>query len=411
MHGLRNPETRERPLPGAAPLKIAIPIHALEPGGVERVALALAAEWQGAGHEVTIVLGRADCAQLCSAPALDYWHIPTRHSTRSWETVWMIYCLSTYLVENQADVLFCPGNTYAVLAPAMKVLLGEHTPPSVLKVSNALHRPDMPAWMQAAYRVWLRAQGATFDRLIGLSEPMAREIRHTTHADPDAIAVIANPVLDQRRLRRLRRIARKAPAPGSLAFLTAGRLVRQKNFPMMLRAFARVARPHDTLTIAGDGPERAALEALARELGLAAQVRFAGHRASIDPLLARADAFLLSSDYEGLPGVVVEALAAGLPVLATDCCVSMVCLLETERTGLLVPVGDEARFAQGLVRLRELGGDPARARAIAAGYAVETAAERYVDVMHHLVRQHRLACRTVPLRAQWQRTAFQNGLT
>ena len=168
MQGLRNPDAKERVLPGGGPLKIAIPIHSLEPGGVERVALALAVEWQRAGHEVTIVLGRSDSPNLCSAPPLDYWHIPTRRSTRSWETVWMIYCLSTYLVENHADVLFCPGNTYAVLAPALKLLLGEHTPPTVLKISNALHRPDMPAAMQAGYRLWLRAQGAMFDRLIGL---------------------------------------------------------------------------------------------------------------------------------------------------------------------------------------------------------------------------------------------------
>lgn len=179
---------------------------------------------------------------------------------------------------------------------------------------------------------------------------------------------------------------------------------------MMLRAFAQSARAGDTLAIAGDGPERGSLEALAQELGIAPQVHFAGHQASVDPLLEQADAFILSSDYEGLPGVVVEALAAGLPILATDCCVSMGCLLEPERTGLLVPVGDEPRFAEGLVRLRDLRGDPARARAIADGYEVETAANRYIDVMHQLALQHRLARRTAPLRAQWERTAFQNGL-
>lgn len=411
MHGLRNPETQERALSGDGPLKIAIPIHALEPGGVERVALALAVEWQRAGHAVTIVLGRSGGSSLCSAPPLDYWHIPTRLSTERWETVWMIYCLSTYFVENQADVLFCPGNTYAVLAPAMKMLLGEHTPPCLLKVSNALHRPDMPALLQAGYRVWLRAQGAMFDRLIGLSEPMRQEIRHTTHADPAAIEVIANPVLNRRRLERLKRIRRAGPPRAGRHYLTAGRLVRQKNFPMMLRAFARAARTEDILTIAGEGPERAALEAMAGELGLAGQVRFVGHQASIDPLLGEADAFLLSSDYEGLPGVVVEALAAGLPILATDCCVSMGCLIEPERTGLLVPAGDEAGFTEGLERLRGLPGDPSRARATAARYGVESAAERYIDVMQQLARQHRLACRTLPLHAQWQRAAFHSSLS
>lgn len=105
-------------------------------------------------------------------------------------------------------------------------------------------------------------------------------------------------------------------------------------------------------------------------------------------MLALADAFVLSSDYEGLPGVVVEALASGLPVLATDCCVSMACLLEEERTGLLVPTGDEQAFAAGLARLREFRGDPARARAIAARYEIEGAASRYLDLMEKLRREN-----------------------
>lgn len=309
-------------------LRIVIPIHSLDPGGVERVALGLAAQWRQAGHQVTIVLGRSGSPHLASAPALDYWQIPSRVPTASWETPWMVYCLYSYLIAHKADVLFLPGNTYAVVGAAMKLLLGDHAPPMALKVSNALRRPDMPASLRQGYSVWLRAQGRLFERMIGLSEPMAREIREITGTPAERIEMIANPILSRARLHALAKREGRAASVWGTRFLTAGRLVSQKNHAMMLRAFARAARPSDTLTIAGEGPERCAIERLAGELGIGDRVHLAGHLATIDPLMAEADAFLLSSDYEGLPGVVVEALAAGVPVLSTDCCVSMECLID-----------------------------------------------------------------------------------
>lgn len=371
------------------PLRITIPIHSLDPGGVERVALGLASEWQAAGHQVTVVLGRSGSANLCSAPPLDYWQIPTRLPTAAWETPWMVHSLFSYLLDNRSDVLFCPGNTYAIVAAAMKMLLGEHAPPMLLKVSNALDRPDMGALMRGGYAAWLRVQGMLFDRLVGLSEPMYREICRTTGARQEHVSVIANPVINRRRLIRLAKVKRPPESVWKTRYLSAGRLVPQKNYPMLLRAFARAARPHDTLTIAGEGPERETLEQLASRLGIAEQVRFPGHLASIDSLLEQADAFVLSSDYEGLPGVIVEALAAGLPILSTDCCVSMPCLLDQGRTGLLVQRGNEADFAEGLVRIRQFQTDAERARSIASTYEVEGAARRYLELMSELSRSHR----------------------
>ncbi|WP_404477872.1 glycosyltransferase [Novosphingobium sp. BL-52-GroH] len=368
-------------------MRIAIPIHSLEPGGVERVALGLAGCWHNAGHEVTVVLGRSGGSGLCSAPPLDYWSIPTRLSTASWETPWMVHSLYSFLVERRIDVLFCPGNTYAVVAAAMKLLLGSHAPPMVLKVSNALHRPDMPPALRRGYATWLRAQGTVFDSLVALSEPMRREIRECMLAEARQVRVIANPILTRQRLRRLARVERRPPSAWGMGYLAAGRLVPQKNYPLLLRAFAAAARAEDTLTIAGEGPERARLEALAQALGIAGRVRFAGHVASIDPLLETADAMVLSSDYEGLPGVVVEALAAGMPVLATDCCVSMASLVDHERTGLVVPTGSVEAFADGLARLRHFRGHPDRARAVASVYEVEGAAGRYVDLLQEVARQ------------------------
>lgn len=372
------------------PLKIAIPIHCLDPGGVERVALSLATQWRDAGHDVTIILGRTGGAGLCSAPPLDYWRIPTHWSTTSWETPWMVHSLFSYLLRERTDVLFCAGNTYAVVGAAMKLLLGRHAPALVLKISNALTRPDMPHLLRTGYAGWLRVQGRLFDGLVALSEPMGTEVRQRMACQPERTRTIPNPVLTRARLLDLKRTKRGSSSPWATRYLAAGRLVPQKNYPLMLRAFARAARPADTLTIAGEGPERARLETLVRELRIADRVQFAGHVAGIEGLLAGSDCLILSSDYEGLPAVVVEALAAGVPVLATDCCVSMSCLVEHGRTGLLVQAGCEDAFVQGLEQIRSLETEPARARGIAALYEVERASRRYLEFMTEIVagREH-----------------------
>ncbi|MHB8913404.1 MAG: glycosyltransferase [Minisyncoccota bacterium] len=137
-------------------------------------------------------------------------------------------------------------------------------------------------------------------------------------------------------------------------FLTIGRLVPVKNIGLQLRAFKNLlARYPDTqLWVAGDGPERGALEAAARELGIADRVRFWGWHADPSAFYAHADSFLLSSDSEGWGLVVVEAAAHGLPVLMTDVGCAGEFIRDGEN-GLVVPVGGQQGFEAGMLRLRE----------------------------------------------------------
>ena len=363
------------------PMRIVIPIHSFEPGGVERVALNLATAWRKAGHEVVVVLGRTGGHGPACAPDLAYWRLPTDLPVVHAETPWLAYCLYRYLARNQADLVFYPGNTYTPVAAAIRLLMGRRAPPALLKVSNALSRADLPRPLRRPYRLWLRLHDWMFDGMIGLSEPMSREIRKLTGAEADRVRTVANPVLTRQRLRDLAALPRQPGSPWSTRYVAAGRLVAQKNYALMLRGFARSARPGDTLTIAGAGPERAAIERLVCRLGLSGKVRLVGHLGSVDQLLAQADAFVLSSDYEGLPGVVVEALAAGIPVLATDCCASMECLVEPEVTGVLVPPGCEHAMARGFVAVRRMAFQPHRARQLAARYEVETAAVQFLDAI------------------------------
>jgi glycosyltransferase involved in cell wall biosynthesis len=107
----------------------------------------------------------------------------------------------------------------------------------------------------------------------------------------------------------------RAPEPGRILFL--GRLAAQKRPDLALRSLALMERPDAELVFVSDGPDREALGRLAGELGVGERVRFLGYRDDVPAQLARAACVLLSSDYEGMPLTVLEAMAAGAPVVAT----------------------------------------------------------------------------------------------
>ena len=143
-----------------------------------------------------------------------------------------------------------------------------------------------------------------------------------------------------------------------------GRLAPPKRPDLALRALAsvRAAIPEAELHLVGDGPLRAQSEKLASELGLDGAVRFLGDRNDVPELLAGAECALLASDYEGCPLAVVEAMAAGVPVVATDAGGTGE-LVQPGRTGELASRGDADALATVLQRVLA---DPARAAALGA---------------------------------------------
>jgi glycosyltransferase involved in cell wall biosynthesis len=153
-------------------------------------------------------------------------------------------------------------------------------------------------------------------------------------------------------------------------WLAVGRLDVQKDYPTMLAATARAAQAHPELVVlvVSDGPQRAALEQERERLGLSAdQVRFLGARSDVPDLMRAADAYLMSSAWEGLPMVLLEASAAHLPIVATDVGGNAEIVLQG-RTGALVPARDPVALAAAMARQMALPAD-GRAAMGAAGAA------------------------------------------
>ena len=371
----------------ATPLRIAVPIHSFEPGGVERVALNLAEAWHAEGHHVSILLGRNDGAMMSHAPALSYICRRAPFATAPVETLWMIYALWHFLRRNPVDILFCAGNTYAIVGVAMRWLLGRRCPPIVLKVSNDLTRHDMPRLGRWGYRLWLGIQGAHVARCVSMAEPMRQEIANAMHVAASDIAVIPDPALTSHQYDVLSQGGCGARTAGAHHFLAVGRLAEQKNISMMIRAFAEGTPSHATLTILGDGPERGRIETLVNRYGVTKRVRLIGYVPDTSHWFRSCTALLLSSHYEGVPAVIIEALAAGLPIIATNCSSVMPHLLGHGRYGQLITPGDTVAFSEALSTIDPAQFDRKGAKAAARAYTIDRAAAQYITLFEQVAEQ------------------------
>ena len=170
--------------------------------------------------------------------------------------------------------------------------------------------------------------------------------------------------------------------PAIPVVLGVGELSERKDFATLVRAHAQLVRRRPCrLVILGEGRRRAELQQLAASLGTAEHVELPGFVANPYPYMAAASVFALSSRWEGMPVVLIEALALGTPVVATDCPSGPRELLDAGRLGELVPVGDATALATALART--LDAPPARDALIAAAqpYRVERSASAYLAAL------------------------------
>jgi glycosyltransferase involved in cell wall biosynthesis len=242
----------------------------------------------------------------------------------------------------------------------------------------------------------------TTDRLASVTttnSALAAESLVRRHVVPrDRLVVIPNALPPDAFVRRPgggRLRAELGAAPDEFVWLGVGRLVPQKAWPDLLLAFAMTEQSGtpSRLLIAGGGPEAGPLEELAERLAVSDRVRLLGSRDDVPDLMAAADGFVLSSVYEGLPNVVLEAMAAGLPVVATR--VGGVPELVDESTGSTVPAGCPAGLAAALQRMtdtprtqRAQMGERARAVALTR-YAEDAVMAQWLALLDPLVERTR----------------------
>lgn len=246
----------------------------------------------------------------------------------------------------------------------------------------------------AVKRLFVRLLYPRADLVVAVSHGIADDLAERYAVPRSRIAVIYNPVR-QDHIRTQGALAPASPVSDGPYWLGIGRLMPNKNFALLLRAFAE-AKPVGDLVILGEGPERARLEALSRELGIADRVRLPGFVENPFALTSRAHAYLACSNAEGFPNALVEAMVLGTAVASTDCdsgpaeilrghtAPKVTGMTEVEH-GILTPTGDVDAMADAIRRLgdgsvRQRYADAARRRAADFDIDATLAAYRAVIV-------------------------------
>jgi glycosyltransferase involved in cell wall biosynthesis len=247
---------------------------------------------------------------------------------------------------------------------------------------NLANRGAVERWLQTAS---MRRLYRTADAVLVPSHGAAGDLSRLARLPPSLIHVVPSPVIGA----RMRALAAESPGHpwfadgGPAPILGVGELSERKDFATLVRAFARLRtdRPDARLVVLGEGRRRSELEQLARTLGIADAVSLPGFVDNPYCYMARAAAFALCSRWEGMPVVLIEALALGIPSVACDCPSGPREVLADGRYGPLVPVGDDVAVAAALADVLRAPLPKAELQEAVRGYTVEASADAYLAAL------------------------------
>lgn len=349
-------------------------------GGVEKVLARLVGGFAEASVRVELMLIKDQSSFVDEIPA----HIP-RFRVKSGHNFTSVPELAWYLRRRRPRAVLAVKDRAIRAAVRARRLAGVD-----VRLVGSLHTTLLAALADKS-RVsrWFRTAPMArlyrhVDAVVTASEGVARDTETITGLPRERIHVIDNPVV----IPNLEGLAAKPiehPWLGkkdSPVILASGRLTRQKDFQTLLRAFARVRGKRPVrLIVLGEGKQRSELESLARQLGIADDVDLVGFVSNPYPYMRRADLFVLSSRWEGLGMVLVEALALGVPAVSTDCPSGPREILEDGRYGALVPVGDEEAMASAIQSALDTDPDGNTLKSAMKRFELGVSTQQYLDVL------------------------------
>jgi glycosyltransferase involved in cell wall biosynthesis len=313
--------------------KIALVTYEFNQGGTNRVLCALANGFVQSGYQPHIIActsaGALD-AELRSKldPGVTSSSLSSAQwKSRSWGQLRASPAFRRWLKRERPDIVLATGNNISWFSGLNLWAVGKTSTRFFIKTTNPIVREldgRLASWARAKVYGWLFRFA---DAVLTLSDSETRLLQSQFPKARDKFRTVFNAYLTAE-FERVQPSISGSQAGSPLVMLGVGRLAEQKNFSRLLRAFAAANPQNAVLKIAGEGHQRPELEQLARSLGIADQVEFLGFVSDVPSLMASADLFVLSSDYEGLPAVVVEALACNCPVISTDCFANARDLLE-----------------------------------------------------------------------------------
>jgi glycosyltransferase involved in cell wall biosynthesis len=310
-------------------------------GGAERMVADLGRGLMERGHEVGVASSGGHFAEELRDAGAEVHYLPWLAARRPIGLGRAVLDLANVLRGERYDLIDAQSYITSMVAFLAIRIARQRT-----RHVYTLHLIEQPK----AYWLMGKTLGWTTDGIITVSE--SNKVRLVAEGIRDSKIRVVHNGVDLSAFRK----APKRRGPGPLRLGIVARLIERKRHANLLRAIARLVSERGpgaaTLDVIGDGPEEGRLKALSGELGIADEVRFLGDRGDVPDLLRELDAFVLPSSYEGFPISIIEAMASGLPVVATAVD-GVPEVVEHERTGLLVRTGDVQGLAGALARLAD----------------------------------------------------------
>ena len=368
---------RDAEAPESESRRIALFTRYLTMGGIQKIMAKLANEFVARGYHVDFVLakGKGGVARELKPEV----RVIDLQCNRVWTA---LPGLLRYIRRARPDVLLAGEDSSNIVALWAKLLLRREFRcfVSVHQNTSAYAASDQ-MWYARILPLLTRIFYRAADGIITVSRGIRDDLVQIAPGLADKATVIYNPVIDDDILAKAREAPEHPWMQDGVApvIIGVGRLTRQKNFDLLLRAFARVCTRRDArLILLGDGNRRAHLEQRIAELGLEDRVDLHGFTSNPYAYMANASLFVLSSVYEGLPTVLIEALACGCPVVSTNCPSGPREALEEGRWGALVPMHDDDALANAIQESLDTPHDRQELRRRGRTFNVEASIGRYL---------------------------------
>jgi glycosyltransferase involved in cell wall biosynthesis len=363
---------------------IALFSQSMAGGGAERVVANLTQSLVQRGLSVHLLLARAHGQMLVDIPpSIRIVDFGQNH----------VICTLPYLlnyVHTERPAILISFLTHANLVALWAVHLA-HTQTKVIVSDHIVvsrHAEATPGvkedLLPRLARIFYRRANA----IIAVSQGVADDLVNNIGVSRNKTHVIYNPIVTPALLEKMQ-IVPSHPwfVPGTPpVVLAVGRLTAQKDYPALLRTFALARQEREMhLLILGEGEKRFELEGMVRSLGLENDVQMPGFVSNPYVYMARASVFVLSSAWEGLPSVLIEALACGAPIVSTDCPSGPAEILENGKYGKLVPVGDPDAMARAILATLDSIPDRRLLQQRAQVFSLETVTSQYIDLFESLL--------------------------
>lgn len=329
-------------------------------GGADRVTLTLLEHLDRLKYDITLVLMRAEGDFMDDIPK-----DVKIYNANSRNLAFFIYPLFKIIKRNKPKVVFstCGGANMPLAIIAF--LLPFRKCDIILSERNILFPPGKNV-LKRSLMLFIKALFYRFaDKLTAVSLGVKNEMVKKLLVKPDKISVVNNPIISKELLEQSNEKVDHqwfSPDRKKPVIVHAGRFVHQKDHKTLLQSFREVLKEQEAnLFLLGDGPLRAEIEALAKAWDIDDNVFFAGFDKNPFRYMALCDVFVLSSKHEGMPGVLIQAMACGAPCISTDCPTGPNEIIKQHEDGILVEVGNPQLMSEAILTLLK---HPRKAREI-----------------------------------------------